>query len=356
MADAAASRILYAEVPGFYAEVERRVDPARAGRPIVVGGDPAKRGKVQSASPEALAAGIDEGMSMLEALDRCPAATRFKTNMKAYREVSGALAICLRRTVDEIEQSGFGAAYAELHAPREAPSVLAGQMIETVRSELGLPLRIGLAPTKLVARLAAEESGPLALRVVAADEAAAFLAPLPVGRLTRVGRKTEATLAALGAARVGDLLSLDVVRLEAALGNHGLAILELARGNDPSPVRVARHPRSISRERKLAGEAPDDGRGLSDALRQLADALSASLERQGLRARRVALKLRFVDQTTLTRSATLGEPVLEAADIYGTAQSLLGRVEAGRDTIHTVGVVLAGLISAGQEEQQLELF
>jgi ribosomal protein S27E len=236
------------------------------------------------------------------------------------------------------------------------PSCGTRRMIETVRSQLGLPLRIGLAPTKLVARLAAEESGPSALRVVPADEAAAFLAPLSVGRLTRVGRKTEATLAALGAARVGDLLSLDPVRLEAALGNRGLAILELARGNDDSRVRVARHPRSISRERKLAGAAPDDGRGMSDALRQLANALSANLERQGLRARRVALKLRFVDQTTLTRSATLGEPVLEAADIYGTAQSLLGRVEAGRDTIHTVGVVLAGLISAGQEERQLELF
>jgi nucleotidyltransferase/DNA polymerase involved in DNA repair len=356
MADAAGSRVLYAEVPGFYAEVERRVDPALAGRPIVVGGDPAKRGKVQSASPEALDAGIHEGMPMLEALDRCPAATRFKTNMKAYREVSGALAICLRRTVDEIEQAGFGAAYAELHSPREAQSVLARRMIEAVGSELGLPLRIGLAPTKLVARLAAEEAGPSGLRLVRVEEAAAFLAPLPVNRLPRVGKKTEATLAALGAARVSDLLTLDVARLEAALGNHGLAILELARGNDRSPVRVARHPRSISREQRLTGQAPDDGGGVSDALRQLANALSANLERQGLRARRVALKLRFSDKTTLTRSATLGEPVLEAAEIYGTAQSLLGRVEASGHRIQAVGVVLAGLISRGQEEQQLELF
>ena len=106
--------ILYADVPSFYAAVERLADASLGGRPVLVGGDPRKRGKVQSASREALAAGVALGMPMIEALERCPAARRVQTDMKRYREASGKLAVCLRRVAEEIEPAGLGGAGWEI--------------------------------------------------------------------------------------------------------------------------------------------------------------------------------------------------------------------------------------------------
>jgi len=343
--------ILYAEVPGFYAEVERRENPGLRGRAVVVGGHPRKRGLVQSASPEARVAGIREQMPMQQALDLCPQAVRIKTDMKRYREASLGLAVCLRRIVEELEPAGFGAAYVDADARHGRPEALAGRLIEAARDELGLPLRVGVAPSKFLAKLAAEEAGEAGIRRIERPEVDAFLRPLPISRLPRVGQKTEQKLAKLGVVTIGDVLAIDRAELEAALGNHGLTILEIASGLDRSRVRVARHPASMSRELTLTGT----GR-IGDALRPIATQLENALERHGLRARRVALKLRFGDQTTATRSTTLGETVSSAAEIYSAAVQLLERIGAPGEGVRAVGLTLAGLAVVGREEQQLDLF
>lgn len=346
--------ILYAEVPGFYAAVERRDDPVLQGRPVIVGGDPRKRGQVQAASPEALAQGVEVGMPMLAALELCPSARALKTNMKRYREVSGRLRACLRRVVDALEPMALEAAFLDPGAAPD-PEAIAARLQDAVKQELGLVLRVGIAHVKFLARLAAEEAEPGGMRHIRPGEEAAFLAPLPLERLPGVGPLTLTTLRECGARCVSELLSLDSAVLEAQLGNHGLRILEYARGEDAAPIRAARLPKTLSQEHTF-DEAQLDRIVLSDRLQRLASGLEANLARQGLLARRVAIKLRYADSETVTRRQTLPRPVGLAADLFRTADRLLDRTHAGTRPIRLLGMALAGLSPADDSDRQLDLF
>jgi nucleotidyltransferase/DNA polymerase involved in DNA repair len=149
-------RVIFAEVACFYAAVEIAQDPALAGRPVIVGGDPRKRGVVQSASPEALRAGVELEMPIVEALRLCPTARTLRTNLRHYREVSRRLLAGLRHEAGRIEPFGLGGAWLEVPAAGGDPRALGARLRERVRAELGLELRVGIATGKSLARLAAE--------------------------------------------------------------------------------------------------------------------------------------------------------------------------------------------------------
>lgn len=348
-------RVLYAEVPAFYAEIERAADPERADRPVVVGGDPRKRGLVQSATADALAAGVAPDMPMLEALRRCPRARPVRTDMARYREVSRRLFACLRREGGELEPAGLAGAYLALARDGDA-GVLARRLREAVARELGLPLRVGIASGKFLARLAAEEAGEGAVRRIPPGGEAGFLAPLPVTRLDGVGQRTAAALAELGARTIGEVAALPAGALERALGTHGLRIHAYATGADEGPVHAAAHPRSLSREATVdAADARDRG-VLVETLLQLSARLEEELRRQGLAAQRVVLRLRAADGGSLSRSATLRAPLLAAAAIHRVAVELLDRTPAGRRPVRGLGLQLGRLAPAEAADRQLELF
>jgi nucleotidyltransferase/DNA polymerase involved in DNA repair len=352
-----AAPILYACVPGFYAAVERLRLVGVEDRPILVGGDPRKRGRVQAASAEAIARGVAEGMPMLEALERCPDARRVATDMAHYRAVSGALREALRREVEALEADGLGAAYLDLRDEPETASRVARALVDRVESETGLALAVGGGPTKGVARLAAESvEGAGGVRIVPADGVRGFLDPLPVDRLPGVGARTAATLAGLGAETVGDLRALPVEQVEEALGNHGLEILERAVGKDhEGGVRSSRHPGSLSRETALerpTGPGPE----LDRALVELSRALASGLARHDLRAGRIALRLRLGDGRERTRSATPGAGLQAAQEIAAEARMLLERFDLGGAPARGVRITLAGLVPAGGRDRQLDLF
>ena len=357
--------VLFVEVPRFYAEIERARDPLARERPLIVGGDPRKRGTVQSATRDALESGVELGMSMLAALERCPRARTARTDMKRYREISGRLRACLRTEVDALEPVGLEAAYLDFHSSgarsgagggaAQSAEELAERLQRRVAAELDLPLRVGIASVKFLARLAAEEAGATGLLHVAAGAESDFLGPLPLGRLPGVGPRTVASLEARGALCIGDLLRIDPNRLEDALGNHGLRILEYARGEDHARVRAARHPQTLSKEHTFEAEQLDLG-VLWEQLQNLSASAEAALGREGLSARRVAVKVRYSDGETSTRSRTLAGPVSSQAEIYATAASLLERTHAGSRPICLLGVTLAGLAAGGIPEAQLDLF
>ena len=347
--------ILYAEVPNFYASIERADHPALVARPLIVGGDPRKRGLVQSATADALAAGVTLEMPVIEALQRCPEARAVRTNMGRYREVSRRLYAWLRRGFERLEPSGLGAAFFDLPPASEAPREVASRLQAIVQRELGLPLRVGIASGKLIARLAAEEAGEGGIRRVAPGEEQAFLRPLPVTRLEGVGEKTAGKLAELGARTIGEIAAVGRERLEEGLGTHGLRILAFAGGRDDRPVRATRHPQSVSREATLRGESRDLG-NLVEHLQDLAQQLAAELQLQGLLAARVALKLRFVDQAVATRSLTLTQPAAAAADLQAAALALLERTDAGSRPVRGLRLQLAGLLLHDAADRQLELF
>jgi DNA polymerase-4 len=346
--------VLFAEVPCFYAAVEIAQDPTLAGQPVLVGGNPHKRGLVQSASPEALAAGVEPEMPVLEALRLCPRARVVRTNVRLYREVSRALLACLRREAGRLEPFGLGAAYLDA-PPSGSPDDLASRLRERVQAELTLTLRVGIATGKFVARLAAEESGEAGVRSIAPGSEAAFLAPLPLGRLEGVGRKTAAALAEIGARTIGDVARLGRDRLEEVFGPHGLRVFALASARDDAPLRTARHPQSLTREVTVRGEARDRG-VLAEHLADLVRHLAEELRRQALAAGQVVVRLRYADQVTSSRSQALGAPTAEAGELQNVATRLLDRTQAGSRPIRTLGVQLSRLAPAGEADRQLELF
>lgn len=346
--------VLYAEVPCFYANVERAASSELANRPVIVGGDPRKRGLVQAATPDALAAGVRSEMPVLEALELCPRARAVRTDMTRYREVSRRLFACLRRESEKLEPAGLAAAYVDASAFAERAEEIASAWLARVQGELGLPLRVGIARSKLVARLAAEEVGE-GVRRIASGAEAAFLQPLPVTRLEGVGQKTASTLEEHGARTIGAVAALGRERLEALLGVHGLRVFAAATGADDPPVRAARHPQSLSREATLASE-PFDRDALFEHLQLLARQLEDELAVESLAAARVTLKIRYAELPATTRSQALTTPVCAAAEILAVAQHLLGRAQAGVRPIRGLGIQLARLAPRADAERQLGLF
>ncbi len=347
-------RVIFAEVPCFYAMAEIAQDPALSGRPVIVGGDPRKRGLVQSASPEALAAGVETEMPVIEALRLCPTARTVRTNVRLYREISRRLLACMRLEAGRLEPFGLGAAFFET-PPATDPVELAGRLRARVWEELRLPLRVGIATGKFVARLAAEDSGGAGVRSIPAGGELEFLAPMPASRLEGVGRKTAATLAELGARTIGDVAALGRDRLEEVFGTHGLRIHALASALDDAPVRAARHPQSLTREVTVRSEARDRGiliEHVNDLVRDLAE----ELRRQALTAGQVALKLRYADQVMSTRSAALRAPTAQASELGEVVSRLLDRTQAGSRPVRTIGVQLSRLAPAAEADRQLDLF
>jgi DNA polymerase-4 len=347
--------LLFAEVPSFYASIERADDPALRDRPVLVGGDPRKRGLVQAASLDALAMGVHLEMTMLEALEACPMARAVRTDMRRYREVSRRLFAALRSEFPRLEPFGLGAAYFDVSGTAQGPERLAGALRERVREELALPLRVGIASSRFLARIAAERSGADGVGQVEPEDEASVRAELAVIRLDGVGRKTAATLAEAGAHTIGDLIAMGGERLEALFGAHGRRIYDTARGHGEAPVRAAAHAQSLSRESAVRGEALDLG-VLSDLLQNLARELEGELALQSLSAARITLKIRYADQQRITRSTTLAAPTASAAEIQRAAGDLLARTQAGSRPLRGVGIQLARLAPAQESERQLALF
>jgi DNA polymerase-4 len=293
-------------------------------------------------------------MTMQEALSRCPEARAVKTDMKHYREVAGRLRGCLRAEAGVVEADGLDSAYLDVSLAGEAPESIAARLVERVRESLGLPLRVGIATEKFLARLAAQEAPAGASFRIGAGEETAFLGPLSVGRLPGVGPKTREALEALGATTVAELLRLDRALLERELGNHGLRIRETASGGADSTVRGLRHPHSLSREQTFRPPEVDLGE-MWECLQRLCQLLEKSLQEQGLSGRRVGVKVRFDDQQTTTRSLTLSTPVVTAADIYPVTVSLLERTQAGARGVQVLGVNVSGL-GPRPDDRQLDLF
>jgi nucleotidyltransferase/DNA polymerase involved in DNA repair len=248
----------------------------------------------------------------------------------------------------------LGAAFFDLSGSRKEPEAIAARLGSVVADELSLVLRVGIASGKLQARLAAEEVGWSGCFRVEPGQEAAFLSALPVMRLEGVGEKTVATLAELGVSRIGELLEVGRERLQEALGTHGLRIYANAAGFDDRPVRASSQPQTVSREATVDGAV--DLVILTSQLEEIAQRLEAELQSQGLSAARVALKVRFSDRATTTRSQTLAAPIGSGVAIHQVAVQLLARTQAGSRPVRALGIQLALLERDTEVNRQLDLF
>jgi DNA polymerase IV len=347
--------LLYADVPAFYAEVERVRDATLAERPVIVGGDPRKKGLVQAATPDAIAAGVRIGMAVLDALERCPHGRALRTDMARYRDADKRLRAVFARYAERIEPAGLGAAYLAGSAEPAKSETLAASLRAAVAQELRLPLRVGAGPVKFLAQLAAEDAGVDGFRAIDHEELRRFLDPLPVSRLPGVGPNTAARLAELGIRTAGELVAAGRERIEQALGNHGLAVLAAAMGQGDDRIRAAAHPQSLWQEVTLGEDTVDRGQ-LVAPLRGLAERLERALALEGLAARRLALKVRYADGERTTRTVSVDRGLATASDLLGVALALLDRTQAGVRPLRLLGLGASALARPQQHERQLGLF
>lgn len=349
----------FIEVPDFHVEIARQVDASLRHRPVLVGGDPNKRGKVVSASADLQERGIMNGMSVDEALDRAPDALWARTDMSHAREASGQLRAAVRREVGAIEVVGLSGFYLRAPDERNEALELAARLEERVRERTGLPLRIGFAPARFAAPLVAQDAGRQGARRIEEADFEAYLLAMPLERLPGVGPKTAARLAELGATDMPGLRRLGIDRLEVLLGNHGRSLWLLASGEDPKPLRVKEHPKTLSREESLGEGAgvPTGPTALEGVLARLSEGLEQSLRREGLQAGRIALRLTTGSpERTETRSCSLPEPVTEAVELLRAARTLLARLGGAGRKPRRLALVLGGLEISGAEQAQLDLF
>ena len=348
--------IVFILVPGLYAAVEQADDPALRGRPVIVGGDPAKRGSVTGASREARARGVEEGMEMSRALQLCPDAILRRTRLKHYRERVAELRELLRADCERLEELGLDGTFLELASPADGLAH-AAELCVRLQAEFGLPAVAGIAPTRFVAVLAARHAGPGGIRRVSEAEVEDFLAPFPVDEIWGLGPATAQRLAEHGVRTIAELRAVDPARLAELTGARAAAILEYARGADRGRLAPKPRSRTLSQEQTLL-EPSTDLRAISESLAQLAERLGATLSRERRAARSVTLVVSYLDGTRASRTLSLDGPTGEPRELADAAVALLARTHAGARAIRRLRLALAGLerLTPGTEGRQLRLF
>ncbi|UCC63334.1 MAG: DNA polymerase IV [Anaerolineae bacterium] len=332
--------IVHLDLDAFYAAVEVLENPDLAGKPVVVGGRPEERGVVAAASYPARAFGIHSAMPMAHALRSCPQLIVLPPRFHVYRDYSRQVMTILGQASLLVEQVSVDEAYLDVTdqvALWDEVIDLARRLQDRVREEVGLSASLGVAANKLLAKVASERDKPGGLTVVRPGEEAGFLAPLPVRVLWGVGPVTANKLAEMGVTTVGELAGLAEEVLRARFGRRGAEMARQARGVDERPVVAEREVKSVSQERTFARDVTDT-EALKRALWQLSQGVARRLERAGLAAGTVAIKLRYANFATLTRQMRLMVPTVDEREIYRAALALLKRAWRQGRPVRLLGV------------------
>ncbi|MFB9236585.1 DNA polymerase IV [Plantactinospora siamensis] len=335
--------ILHADLDAFYASVEQRDDPRLRGRPVIVGG-----GVVLAASYEAKAYGIRSAMGGRQARLLCPDAVVVPPRMSAYSAASRAVFDIFRDTTPLVEGLSIDEAFLDVGGLRRlagAPVDIAARLRRTVRDRVGLPITVGVARTKFLAKVASGVAKPDGLLVVSPERELDFLHPLPVERLWGVGPVTAARLRDRRIRTVGHVARLGesalVSLLGAAAGRH---LHALAHNRDPRPVRVGHRRGSMGAQHAL-GLGPRSPAELDAILAGLVDRVTRRMRSAGRPGRTVVLRLRFADYRRATRSRTLAKASADTAVVLGAARALLRTAlpEIDRRGVTLLGVSVGNL-------------
>jgi DNA polymerase IV len=339
--------ILHADLDAFYASVEQRDDRRLRGRPVIVGA-----GVVLAASYEAKARGVRTAMSEARARRLCPDAVVVEPRMSAYAEASKAVYRVFEDTTPLVEGLSIDEAFLDVRGLRRisgTPIEIAAGLRREVRERLGLPITVGVARTKFLAKVASGVAKPDGLLAVPPDGELAFLRPLPVERLWGVGPVTARKLHDRGITTVGEVARLAEAALVSMLGRaSGRHLHALAHNRDPRPVQVRQRRRSIGSQRAL-GRSPKSREALDAVLVGLVDRVTRRMRDAGRVGRTVVLRLRFDDFSRATRSHTLPRATAQTEPILTTARELLATAMPliEREGITLVGVAVADLHDGG---------
>ncbi len=350
-----ATPILHVDMDAFYASVEQRDRPELRGRPVIVGGV-GRRGVVCAASYEARPFGVHSAMPTATARRLCPHGVFLPLRMGHYAQVSRRIRDIFHAFTPLVEPLSLDEAFLDVRGCEAlfgpAPDI-ARRIKERIRAETGLVASVGVAANKVLAKLAGDVGKPDGLVVLPPERVAAFLAPLPVGRLWGVGARGQERLHGLGVRTIGQLAALPERTLIDHFGDAGRQLARLARGEDDRRVVPDREARSISTETTFAHDVGDP-HALRAWLLDLVDQLAARLRTAGVWARTVEVKVRSSDFRTRTRSASLPDPTQQTEPLWQAAQALLERsLTADVLPLRLLGVGASRLVRDGAVQGQL---
>ena len=337
--------ILHADVDSFFASVEQRDDPRLRGRPVIVGG-----GVVLAASYEAKAYGVRTAMGGAQARRLCPDATVVRPRMSAYSEASKAMFRVFDDTSPFVEGLSIDEAFLDVRGMERiagTPAEIAARLRRDVRERVGLPITVGVARTKFLAKVASGVAKPDGLLLVPPDRELAFLHPLPVERLWGVGAVTAGRLHRLGIETVGEVAQLPEEALVLVLGRaSGRHLHALAHNRDPRRVQVRRRRGSIGSQRAL-GRSPRSAAEIDATVVALVDRVTRRMRAAGRVGRTVVLRLRFGDFSRATRSHTLPRATSQTETVLAAARGLLA---AATPLIERRGLTLVGVAVANLDD------
>jgi DNA polymerase-4 len=351
--------ILHVDLDAFYTSVHQRDDPALRGKPVAVAGR-SRRAVVMGASYPARACGVHSAMPLHEALERCPELIVVAPDHARYRESSRQVHAIFRRfaSPEKIEGVALDEAYLDVTARTRhgtsTPEDVARRVKYTIHTEVGITASVGVATSKLLAKIAGASRKPDGLVLVAPGTESDFLAPLPIGVIPGLGPKSEERLRLLGLRTVGDLAHQEAQRLIQALGPGGALLQRLAQGRDRSPVEGLRPARTISAEMTFDDDVSDRER-LEEVLHQLVDRVTERLRADGVRARTVSVKLKLPDFRLVSRQVSRTSPTDDADILFRAARAALERSHVQARPVRLIGVGLSGL-EHPQPELQMTLF
>jgi DNA polymerase-4 len=343
--------VLHVDMDAFYASVEQHDNPRLAGQPLIVGWD-GGRGVVAAASYEVRPYGVHSAMPMRTALRLCPQAICVRPRMRRYQEVSRLVFGVFREVTPLVEGLSLDEAFLDVTASQHLPGgavEIARGIKRRIATLTGLTASVGVAPNKLVAKIASDLSKPDGLTVVEPARVHALLDPLPVRRLPGLGRKTGAKVEAAGIATLGELRSAPDAVLWPLFGRYTALMRERAAGIDERPVVPEIEEKSLSAENTFERDIGAPG-ALQRELAQLADLAASRLRGRGLQSSCIGVKIRRADFVTFTRQRAVAPPTCEARAVAGVAAELLTRWLAANPgaKLRLLGVVLTELTPASQ--------
>ena len=352
--------IFHLDLDAFFCAVEELRDPSLRGKPFMVGGRAHERGVVSSASYPARKFGIHNAMPTSQALRLCPQLIVVPHSRGLYSEYSQRVMTLLRDYGEQLQQISVDEAFMDVTGLADDAQTLALEIQLRIRNEIHLPASIGVATSKLVAKMASGQAKPNGVLVIAPGKEAEFMSPMHVGELWGIGKATAARLEQLGINTIGDLQRATPAFLKRVFPNSASEVIARAKGIDDSPVDTEREAKSISEEQTFSRDTTDTAL-LRKVLLQMSDDVAARLRQTNLQARTVHLKLRWYDFYTITRQTTLPTPTQLGEEIFAAAEPLWmtawlergsgNAANKGRsrgDPIRLIGVGVSGFDEDGQ--------
>ena len=352
-----ARRIMHIDLDAFFVSVEQVLNPKLKGKPVVVGGRPDRRGVVAAASYEARAFGLHSAMPLATASRLCPQAIFIEGDFSKYREASQKFMAILGDFSPYLEPMGIDEAYLDatgfesLHGSIRHMAV---KIKQRVKNELDLCASIGIASSKVVAKITSELSKPDGLLEVPPGKERSFLKPLPIAKLPGIGKKSAQTLKGLGINTIGQLANTPLEVLRSHFGAYGRLIHDHANGIDDSKVEPPGAAKSISRETTFNKDTRDSSL-LKGTLRYLSERVGSDLRQKGKLAECIALKLRYADFTTITRQHTLPQATDADQTIFDTGLNLLKKELSGeKQLVRLIGIGVSNLVEASRQLNMLD--